>query len=84
MLENTKNSVSHGIALFTLRKNLKRRFSKFEMMQNSPKISHSEFFRHGVVVIITAQFHSTKSELRFCTGSNPAGGMSEICDGEDL
>ena len=41
-------------------------------------------WRHGVVVITTAQLHSTKPELRFCTGSNPAGGMSEICYGEDL
>ena len=32
----------------------------------------------------TTQHHSTKPELRFCAGSNPARGMSEICDGEDL
>ena len=37
-----------------------------------------------VVVIITAQFHSFKPELRFFTGSNPARGVSEIRDGEDL
>ena len=36
------------------------------------------------MVITTAQFHSTKPELRFCAGSNPAGGVSEIRDGEDL
>ena len=41
-------------------------------------------WHHGVVVITTAQLHSTKSELRFCTGSNPARSMSEIHDGEDL
>ena len=40
--------------------------------------------RRGVVVITTAQLHSTKPELRFCTGSNPAHGISEIRDGEDL
>ena len=28
--------------------------------------------------------HSTKPELRFCTGSNPACSVSEIRDGEDL
>ena len=28
--------------------------------------------------------HSTNPELRFCTGSNPAHGMLEIHDGEDL
>ena len=27
--------------------------------------------------------HSTNPELRFCTGSNPARGVSEIPDGED-
>ena len=38
----------------------------------------------GVVGITTAQLHSTKPELRFCAGSNPARGVSEIRDGEDL
>ena len=33
------------------------------------------------VVITTVQRHSTKPELRFCAGSNPARGDS---DGEDL
>ena len=37
-----------------------------------------------VVVITTAQLHSTKSELRFCAGSNSACGVSRIWDGEDL
>ena len=41
-------------------------------------------WRRGVVVTTTAQLHSTMSELRFCAGSNPARGVSEICDGEDL
>ena len=40
--------------------------------------------RRGVMVITTAQLHSTKPELRFCAGSNPACGMSEIRDDEDL
>ena len=35
------------------------------------------------MVITTAQLHSTKPELRLRAGSNPAGGVSEICDGED-
>ena len=38
----------------------------------------------SVVVITTAQIHSTKLELKFCAGSNPARGLSEIRDGEDL
>ena len=37
-----------------------------------------------VVVITTAQLHSTNPEFRFCAGSNPACGVSEIRDGEDL
>ena len=41
-------------------------------------------WRRGVAVITTAQLHSKKPELRFCTGSNPARGVSEIRDGEDL
>ena len=36
------------------------------------------------VVITTAQLHSTKPELRFCAGLNPAHGVPEIRDGEDL
>ena len=38
----------------------------------------------GAVVITTAQLHSIKPELRFCTGSNPACGVSDIHNGEDL
>ena len=41
-------------------------------------------WRRGVVVITTAQLHSTKPELRFCAGSNPARSVSEIHDGENL
>ena len=41
-------------------------------------------YRHGAVVIITAQLHSTKPELSFCARSKPARGMSEIHDVEDL
>ena len=41
-------------------------------------------WRCDVVAITTAQLHSTKPELRFCTDSNPARGVLEICDDEDL
>ena len=41
-------------------------------------------WRHGVVVITTTQLQSTKSELRLCAGSNPAYGLLEIRNGEDL
>ena len=37
-----------------------------------------------IVVITTAQLHSTKPELKFCLGSHPARGVSEIRDGADL
>ena len=36
------------------------------------------------LVIATKQLHSTKPELRFYAGSNPARGVSQICDGEDI
>ena len=32
----------------------------------------------GLVVITSAQLESTKSQLGFCAGSNPAGGVSEV------
>ena len=36
--------------------------------------------RSGVVVITTAELHYTMS----CAGSNPARGVLEICNGENL
>ena len=45
---------------------------------------HLQWWRCGVVVITDAQLHSTKPELRLSAGSNPAQGVSEIRDGEDL
>ena len=46
------------------------------------------FFKYvwhrDVIVITTAQLHSTKPEFMFCAGSNPANGVSEIRDSEDL
>ena len=41
-------------------------------------------YENGLVVITTAQLHLTNPELSFCAGSNPACGMSEIRNGEDL
>ena len=37
-----------------------------------------------VEVIPIAQLHLTKSELRFCVGSNPACGVLEICNGKNI
>ena len=39
---------------------------------------------HGVMVIATAERHSRKSELRFFTGLNPAGIVSELWDCENF
>ena len=36
------------------------------------------------MVITTVHLHSAKPELRFCASSNPAHGVSEICNGENL
>ena len=41
-------------------------------------------WRRGEVVITTSQFHSTKPELRFCAGSNPARGLSDIRNSKDI
>ena len=41
-------------------------------------------WRSGVMVITTAQLHSTKPELRFCAGSNPGRGELDIRHSEDL
>ena len=54
--------------------------SKFSVLMKRKQ----KLWRRGVVVITTAQLHSTKPELRFCAGSNPARGVLEIHDGEDL
>ena len=41
-------------------------------------------FRRRLLVITTAQLHSAKPGLRFCAGWNPARGVSEIWDDENL
>ena len=41
-------------------------------------------WRRGVVIITKVQLHSTKPEIRFCAGSNPARRVSETRHGEDL
>ena len=46
--------------------------------------SNRAVLRRIVVVISTIQLHSTKPELRFCAGSNPAHEVSQIRDGENL
>ena len=42
------------------------------------------WWRRGVVFITAVHFHSPKPKLRFCAGSNPARGVSEICDDKDV
>ena len=41
-------------------------------------------WRRGVVVMTAAQLPSTKPELRFCAGPNPARSVSDIRNSEDL
>ena len=50
----------------------------------SPMMSPASLWCRGVVVIATAQLHSTKPEPQVLPGSNPARSVSEIRDGEDL
>ena len=45
--------------------------------------SDLNFFK-PVVVITTAELHSTKLKFRFSAGSNPGRGVSEIYDCENL
>ena len=40
--------------------------------------------RRGEVIVTTTQLNSTKPEVRFRAGSNPACGVTDIRDGEDL
>ena len=57
------------------------------MLLNQKKIRWvltTETINTRETIIATAQLHSTEPELRFCAGSNPTRGVSEICDGEDL
>ena len=48
------------------------------------QLSRQNLWCRGVVVITTAQLHSTKTGLGFCAGSNPGRGVFEIHDGWDL
>ena len=59
-------------------------YTWFLLMFITGEILCPEAHSLGVLVIATAQLHSIKSELRFYAGSNPARGVSEIRDGEDL
>ena len=51
---------------------------------NSNIILPNTLMARGVAVITAAQLHSTLPGPRFYASSNPARGVSEICDGEDL
>ena len=54
------------------------------MQFNFGSLSLLHKWRRGLVVITTAQLHSTNPGLRFCAGPNPARGVLEIRDGKDL
>ena len=79
----------YSTSLFAIKINAKYRSKKniSHMVWEYISVNKAIYFtqwRRGVVDITTAQLHSTKPELSFCTGSNPARGVSEIHDGEDL
>ena len=65
---------------------------KTEQFSSLAKQANTAIFLYGgyglfaitVVVITTAQLHSTKPDLRFWADSNPARGVWEIGNGEDL
>ena len=80
------NDLSDGInSLYELLEILFLKIRILKSVINStPRCHYTTVPRCGVVVISTAQLHSTKPEVRFCAGSNPAHGSSEIYDGEDL
>ena len=56
----------------------------FECYINLTVDEFSIFSIHGVVVIASTQLYSTNPKFRFCAGSNPDCGVSEIRDGENL
>ena len=59
------------------------KFQNFVIFQFQKTINKYNYdvqsWHRGLVVITAAQLHLTKPELRFCAGSNPAPGVSEIC-----
>ena len=72
------------IILFNFSLKILLPFELLNLREESINGKTKTIHRRGVVFITTAQFHSTKPELKLCAGSNPACGMSEIRDGEDL
>ena len=66
-----------------------KKLSKFEQLKTYSYMKSQRYMQNplwlcGVAVITTARLNSTKPELKFCTGLNPAPGLSEICDNENL
>ena len=59
------------------------KFQNFVIFQFQKTINKYNYdvqsWHRGLVVITTAKLHITKPELRFCAGSNPSRGESEIC-----
>ena len=72
------------IILFNFSLKILLPFELLNLMEETISGKTKTMHRRGVMVITTAQLHSTKPELRFCAGSNLACGVSEIRDGEDL
>ena len=56
--------------------------NKFLLKYAVPRLSLSTYT--GVMIITSANLHSIKLEFRFCSGPEPAQGVLEICDVENL
>lgn len=57
---------------------------KIKLFQHISDATFCHPYFGTVDVATTAQFHLTKSKLRFCTGSNPTCSILKVCDGENL
>ena len=59
-------------------------FWKYLRLKNTPQVLFAieKYRNYGAMVITTAQPRSPNPEFKFRAGSNPAHGVSKICDDE--
>ena len=78
-IEKAFDSINHCFLIKVLEKyGFEKDFIKWIKI-----LLQNQEWRRSVVVITTAQLHSTKPERKFCAGSNPTRGGLKIHDGED-
>ena len=80
-----------GAETFTDRNSLGRKATRSYLTQSTEAALSLETqnwsrtaYQRDVVVIDAARSYLTESKLRFCTGSNPVRGVSEVCVSENL